>query len=183
MSLFKSQSKHPAKWIFGLVLLAYLPACKPQIKYNGAFDLSGYIKGEAARLKKQNKAVIKTVYHNGVTETKTVHIDNCEQELGLFIDADINKPTWRNNYDVTDGDSVLIYRAKDSTLKVGEILIKRNKQKIRWILIFTKTPKNYLYTTVQKLIYYPDSMYYISTRQDVSFMKRNYYKVTGVISK
>ncbi len=169
--------------MLGLALLVCLPACKPHIENNGAFDLSGYIKKEAARLKKANRPVVKTVYHNGITETKTVHIANWEQELGLFIDADINKPTWRNNYNVTDEDSLLAYRAKDSTLKVSEILINRTKQKIRWILIYTKTPKNYLYTTTQKLVYYPDSLYYISTRQDVRFMGRNYYRVTGVIGK
>jgi len=167
----------------GLAILACLAACRPQIKNNGGFDLSGYFKKEAARLQKSNRVVVKTVFHNGVTETKTVHINNWEQELNLFIDADINKPTWRSNYNVTDEDGVLRYTAKDSSVKVGEILIKRNKQKISWILIFTKTPKNYLYTTIQKLVYYPDSLYYISTRQDVKFMGRNYYRVQGVIAR
>jgi len=183
MYWFKPGAKNAASLVLGFAMLVYLSACKPHIENNGAFDLSGYFKKEAARLKKVNRPVKKTVSHNGVTETKTVHIANWEQELGLFIDADINKPTWRSNYNVTDEDSLLAYRAKDSTMKVSEILIKRDQQKIRWILIYTKTPKNYLYTTTQKLVYYPDSIYYISTRQDVRFMGRNNYRVTGVISK
>src|SRR5580700_9983482 len=112
MYWFKSGLNNVALFILGFALLACLPACKPRIKNNGAFDLSGYFKKEAARLKKLNRPVIKTVFHNGVTETKTVHISNWEQELGLFIDADINKPTWRNNYNVNDEDSVLRYTAK-----------------------------------------------------------------------
>jgi hypothetical protein len=183
MYWFRSGLNNVILFVLGFALLACLPACKPQVKNNGAFDLSGYFKTEAARLQKANRAVVKTVYHNGVTETKTVHIGNWEQELGLFIDADINKPTWKSNYDVLDEDSVVRYTAKDSSVKVREILITRNKQKIRWLLIFTKTPKNNLYTTIQKLVYYPDSLYYISTRQDVRFIGRNYYRVQGVISK
>jgi hypothetical protein len=181
MFWFKSSPKTASLLLLGIAPLVYLAGCKPQIKNNGAFDLSGFIKKDAARLKKLNRPVVKTVYHNGVTETKTVHIANWEQELGLFIDADINRPTWRNNYEVIDEDSILLYRAKDSTLKVREMIINRNKQKVRWMLIFTKTPKNYLYTTVQKLFYYPDSLYYISTRQDVRFIGRNYYRVQGII--
>src|SRR3984885_7484653 len=137
MYWFKSGPGKIVLLILGFALLAGLPACKPHIQNNGAFDLSGYMKRDAARLQKLNKPVIKTVYHNGTTETKTVHIANWEQELGLFIDADINKPTWKSNYDVIAEDSLLRYTAKDSSVKVREILITRNKQQIRWILIFT----------------------------------------------
>ena len=168
--------------MYGIVLIACLPACKPQIANNGAFDLKGYITKDAARLKKLNKPVVKTVVHNGVTETKTVHIDNWEQELGLFISADINKPTWRSNYDVTAEDSLLVYRAKDKDkdLKVRYLLINRTKQKVRWILIYTKVD-NALYKTTQKLVYYPDSLYSIEMQQHVKLMGTNVYKVQGVI--
>ncbi|HZY36250.1 MAG TPA: hypothetical protein VFE53_06355 [Mucilaginibacter sp.] len=183
MSWYKYSSKNAAGLILGFVLLVCTPACKPHIENNGAFDLSGFIKKDAARLKKLNRPVVKTVYHNGVTETKTVHIDNWEQELGLFIDADINKPTWKSSYYVTSEDSLLVYRAKETDLKVRYLLINHDKQKVKWILIYTKTPKNHLYLTTQKLVYFPDSLYSIDMRQDVRFMKTNYYSVKGVISK
>ena len=64
-----------------VLLLCILQACKPDCKgKHGAdvkyFDLKGYFKARAARLTKVNKPVLKTVMHNGVTETKKVHIDN-----------------------------------------------------------------------------------------------------------
>lgn len=162
----------------------YLSGCRPDIKNNGAFDLSGYLKKDAALLKKLNKPVTKTVYHNGTSETKTVHISDWEQELGLFIDADINKPTWRSNYDVTAEDSLLVYRAKDKDkdLKVRYLLINRSKQKVRWILIYTKT-ENMLYKTNQKLTYFPDSLYSIEIVQHVKLNGTNVYKVQGVIGR
>ena len=181
MSWYKSGSIGTCKWLAGLALLAGLHACRPQVSNNGAFDLSGFIKKDAARLKKLNRPVIKTVYQNGVSETQTVHIDNWEHELGLFIDADINKPTWRSNYRVTREDSLLVYRQKGTDQKVTELIINSVNRKIRWILIYTKTPKNDLYTTTQKLVYYPDSLYTIDIQQEVRFMKRNYYRVRGEI--
>ena len=184
MYWFKPGLNHTAILTLGFTLLACMPACKPQIKNNGAFDLSGFIKKDAARLKKLNKPVTKTVSHNGITETKIVHVDNWEQELGLFIDADINKPTWKSNYDVTAEDSLLVYRAKDKDkdLKVRYLLINRNGQKVRWILIYTKT-ENILYKTTQKLVYFPDSVYSIDMVQHVKTMGTNVYKVRGVIGK
>jgi hypothetical protein len=184
MYWFKSSHKSKVLLMLSFVLLALLPACKPHIENNGAFDLSGYIKKDAARLKKLNRPVIKTVYNNGITETKAVHIDNWEQELGLFIEADINKPTWRSNYDVTAEDSLLVYRAKnkDKDLKVRYLLINRNKQKVKWILIYTKVD-NMLYKTTQKLTYFPDSLYSIEMVQHVRLRGTNVYKVQGVISR
>lgn len=184
MYCFKSWLNCEALFILGFALLAFMPACKPRIENNGAFDLKGYITKDAGRLKKLNHAVIKTVFHNGVTETKTVHIDNWAQELGLFIDADINKPTWKSNYDVTAEDSLLVYRAKnkDKDLKVRYLLINHTKQKVKWILIYTKA-ENMLYKTTQKLTYYPDSLYSIEMVQHVRSMGTNVYKVQGLIKK
>jgi len=187
--------KHPGA--IGLVCVFALPvlfsACKPEIKNNGAFNLKEYFAGEIAILKKQNLHVFKTVTHdaitktkavnhNAVTESKTVHIADWAQELSLFTDADINKPAWKNSYKVIDEGGLLIYRAKEKDLKVRELIIKRDKQKVDYILIYNKTD-NLLYTTTQKLTYFPDSLYQIETMQHVKLMGSNFYRITGVIKK
>jgi hypothetical protein len=166
--------------IGGFALLMVLPACKPEISNNGAFDLRGLLTKDAAKLNKLNPAVIKTVTHNGVAETKTVHISDWAQELGLFIDADINKPSWKSNYKVNDEDSLLVYHAKDPDQKVQLLIIKRSKQKIRWILIYIRT-KNKLYYSAQKLSYFPDSLYRIDMEQRVRVIGTNNYTIQGII--
>jgi hypothetical protein len=176
----KLRLKTAVTLVSGFALLTALPACKPEISNNGAFDLRGLLTKDAAKLNKLNPAVIKTVTHNGVSETKTVHIPDWAQELSLFIDADINKPSWKSNYKVNDEDSLLVYHAKDPDQKVQELIIKRNKQKVSWILIYTRT-KNKLYYSAQRLTYFPDSLYRIDMSQRVRVIGTNNYNIQGII--
>lgn len=171
----------------GIMFAACLPSCKPDIKETGAalkyFDINGYFTKDIARLNKLNKPVLKTVTHNTVSESKTVHINNWELELSLFKDDDINRPAWKNSYTVIDEDSMLIYRAKYPDLKMREMLIKKDKGKIKWILIYNKTPKNILYQTTEKLSYFPDSLYVIDKIQRVRLMGSNFYEIKGAIGR
>jgi hypothetical protein len=159
-------------------------ACKPDVKEAGTnlkyFDIKGYFTADTARLNKLGKLVIKTVTHNGVTETKKVKIDNWGQELDMFTGADINRPAWKNSYTIATGDNLVLYMAKEDDLKVREIIIKKDKEKVKWIVIYTRT-KNILYQTTEKLSYFPDSLYLIEKDQHVRLMGRNRYKIRGVI--
>jgi hypothetical protein len=178
--------KSKAGLLLNVLSIMLLTACKPDVKENGAalkyFDLKGYFTREAARLNKMNKAVLKTVTHNGLAESKKVHIGNWSGELDLFIGSDINRPAWKNSYDVSNSDNILLYRAKFPELTTREIIIKKENQHVKWILIFNGT-RNILYQTIEKLTYYPDSLYAISKFQKVRFMGNNTYKVQGVISR
>jgi hypothetical protein len=169
----------------GIALLAAcLPACKPDVKESGPkyFDIKGYFIADIARLNKLNLNVGKTVSHNGVSQTKTVKIENWAQELDLFVGSDINKPAWKNSYRITASDDFLIYNATDPELKTREILIKRDKQKIKFIIIYNHT-KNILYQNSEQLTYFPDSIYLIQKAQRIRLMGSNYYKIVGVIKK
>ncbi|MDB5087177.1 MAG: hypothetical protein JWR09_1171 [Mucilaginibacter sp.] len=161
-------------------------ACKPDIKEDGTnlkyFDIKGYFTADTARLNKLDKLVIKTITHNGVTETKKVKIDNWGQELDMFTGADINRPAWKNSYTIASGDNLVLYKAKEDELKVREIIIKKDKEKVKWIVIYTRT-KNILYQTTEKISYYPDSLYLIEKDQRVRLMGRNRYKILGVIER
>ncbi|WP_295672104.1 hypothetical protein [uncultured Mucilaginibacter sp.] len=180
MFWYKTKLKTAIVLIGGIALSATLPACKPEIKNNGGFDLTGYLKKDAAKLKKLNRPVDKTVTHNGVTETKTLHIADWNSELGLFIDADINKPAFKNSYQVIDEDSLLVYKAKEKDLKVRELIIKRTGGGIRYVLIYNKV-ENLLYKTTQKLTYFPDSVYRIETVQHVKLLGTNTYFIQGIL--
>src|SRR5882757_7054826 len=100
----------------GCALLLF-SACRPDVEENGDalkyFDIKGYFTKDIARLNKLNRPVFKTVSHNGVTESKTVHIDNWGHELDLFLGADINKPAWKNSYTIVNENGILIYKAKE----------------------------------------------------------------------
>lgn len=169
-----------------IVLALYCAACRPDVKETGAslkyFDLKGYFTAEIAGLTRLNKPVAKTVTHNGVTESKTVYIRNWGSELDLFMGSDINRPAWKNSYTITCSNDFLIYRAKLPDLKMRQMVIKKEENRVKWILIFNRT-KNLLYHTTEKLSYFPDSLYLIEKDQKVRLMGNNKYKVQGVIMR
>ncbi|MDB5007254.1 MAG: hypothetical protein JWP45_1647 [Mucilaginibacter sp.] len=165
--------------LIGSILFSGM-ACRPDIKQIKYFDIKRYFNGDISRLKKLNKSVFKTVTINGVTESKKIKIDNWEQELNLFTGSDINSPAWKNSYTITDNDEFLIYKAKDPGLKMREMIIRRDKEQVKWILIFNST-KNMLYQTTEKLSYFPDSLYLIEKTQRVRLIGTNTYKIQGVI--
>jgi hypothetical protein len=174
-------------FIAGTIAVIFcVSGCKPDIKETGAapkyFDLKGFFTADAARLNKLNKPVVKTVIHNGVTQNKKVRIGDWERELDLFIGSDINRPAWKDSYTVTVSGDITIYRAKDPKLKMRQMDIKWDKDKVRWFLIFNRI-KNLLYETTEKLTYFPDSLYSIEKYQHVKLMGNNTYTVQGLISK
>ncbi len=161
----------------------FFPACKPDIKETGAtgkyFDLKAYFKADSARLSKIPQPILKTVTHNGVTESKKVKIDNWMRELSLFTESDINKPAWRDSYQTQQTDHTIIYMATDTTLKTREILInKKQNGQVKYIAIYNYT-KNLLYDTYEKLTYIPDSIYKIEKTQHVKLLGTNKYVITG----
>ena len=166
------------------MLLSALQSCNPGAVRSGTamkyFDIAGYFKADTARLMKNNPLVNKTVTYNGGIENKIVHIGNWGQELNLFIQSDINRPAWRNSYSVLNTDSLIIYKANTRDLRTTEILIKKVKGKVKYILIFNQT-KNLLYETKEKLSYFPDSVYQIEKSQSIKLMGKNLYRIKGIM--
>src|SRR5476649_2853026 len=128
----------PMTALFFFVLFFF--ACKPDIKETGGtltyFDLKGYFKADAAKLTAHNKPVLKTVVHNTITESKKISIDNWDRELSLFSNSDINKPAWKDSYAMQNTANALIYTAKDSTLETKRIIINKDGDKVKWVIIF-----------------------------------------------
>lgn len=169
--------------LLAVLFISALSACKPAIKETGSslkyFDLKGYFEREAARLDKLNKPVLKSVKHNGVTETKEVHISNWSTELSLFEGSEINRPAWKDSYSILADSALLIYKALYPELKTREILIKLAGGKVKYIMIINDS-KNVLFHTQEKLSYFPDSLYLIQKAETVRFLGVNKYDFKGL---
>ncbi len=159
-----------------------IASCRPDIKESAGtlkyFDIKGFFHADSARLSHKNPLVTKTVSHNRVVQTKKVHINNWGTELAPFIDADINKPAWRDSYALQTGKGLLIYVAKTPELKTRQIIIKQLAGKVIWIQVYNNT-KNLLYEDIELLTYFPDSLYSITKSQKVRFMGKNTYVIKG----
>jgi len=177
-----TRSKNFASFIAGFILLLAISSCKSDDsqahgdkKY---FDLKAFFSADSARLAKLNPLVTKTVQHNKTTETKKVHIPNWGTELSVFTESDINRPAWKSSYTIHQDSDFLIYKSKDPALKTTDIIVRRTGDKVKWILIFNYT-KNLLYTTEEKLSYFPDSSYTIVKKESVRLLGTNFYKIKG----
>jgi hypothetical protein len=187
MYWYKPLNKITIYLIAGFVLLLAINSCKSDshsaTDTNKFFDIKGYFKTESARLTKLNPLVDKTVVHNNTTETQKVHISNWDTELSSFAESDINKPAWKASYNVQTTDDYLIYKAKDTSLKTQRIVIKRDHNKVKWILIVNHLPKNILYENKEKLSYFPDSLYLIEKKLMVRVLGINRYKISGRLNQ
>lgn len=187
MYWYKPSNKITVYLIAGFVLLLAINSCKSDrpsaTDTNKFFDIKGFFKTESARLTKLNPLVDKTVVHNNTTETQKVHISNWDNELSSFTESDINKPAWKASYTVTVTDDLLIYKAKDPELKTQEIMIKKDHNKVKWILIVNHPKKNILYENAEKLSYFPDSLYLIQKKLMVRVLGINRYKISGSLNQ
>jgi hypothetical protein len=164
-----------------------LAACRPDVHETTGnkryFDLKKFINADSARLNKAHLLVSKTVSHNDDAEqTREINIKNWGQELGLFSASDINKPSWKDSYVISNrGDSV-IYTAKDDQLVTRRVCVKTVKGQVKKISIDNYT-KNILYQTKEHLVYFPDSLYIIDKLQQVKLIGSNRYLIKGKIIK
>ncbi len=155
-------------------------SCNPDVKVadKNYFDIKGYFGAEAKRLSQHHPYVNKHVGHNHQTEDKRLHINNWQDELGLFSLSDINKPAWRSSYRASTHGDTTIYKAAQSGLKTQLIRIVNNHGHVKSIYIENFT-SNMLYNSSEELTYFPDSLYHIHKTQHVRLLGVNDYDITG----
>jgi hypothetical protein len=143
------------------------------------FSLSDYFHGEASRLQQQYPEIRKTVSKNGESESRNVGIPDWADELALFIESDINKPAWRNSYRADSAHTSIVYVSTDSGLRTQRIEIQKNEDGTVASISITNKAENMLYSTDERLDYYPDSLYRIAKQQRVRVIGDSDYIVTG----
>jgi hypothetical protein len=171
------------KHSFAFLLLVFLAACGTKEDSKNVpgkyFDIRAYFEQEAIRLQKQNPTIEKTVSQNSQLEKRLVNIKDWKSELELFSESDINKPAWKNSYLIRKNRSSVEYISTDNNLKTRKIEIYYSeKGAVNQIAIFNKT-SNLLYTSHEKLTYYPDSLYTINKEQNVQIIGKNEFTISA----
>ena len=164
--------------IFSFFLLLFI-ACQPQAStgkigaQNTFFDLKTFFEKEIGSLE-SIKAIKKKVIIDGVVEEQERKTFNLLEELASFIDADINRPAWLDQYEV---DSIvndeqqlqaIHYKALKPTLKTKELAITFEKEEVTRINI-QRGLSNMAATSVQELIYTSGKGYSIKKEQSLVF--------------
>jgi len=144
------------------------------------FSISNYLNIEIDKLKSQNLQVLKTVELNGNYEEKKTKIENWENELSSFLQAEINKPAFMGKYQVDslidDGKLIrLIYTSETDGLKTTLLQISYKNSDVDNIIIKTQTD-NFLYRSQQSLFYSSHSGFSIEGTQKIKFLDKNNYE-------
>ena len=167
--------------IFSMALFT-LVSCGEQetsVTSNAYFNIEGFFKNEAARLQKSNAALTKTASQNQHSETVNLKIANWANELELFSESAINKPAWKDSYKVKQSKNTTTYTSTDDKLRTQKINVEKSIDgKVKHIQIFNSS-KNSLYSSLEELDYFPDSLYSIKKKQDVLFLGTNNYFISG----
>lgn len=155
-----------------------------QAAVNYYFSLKEYFAQEAERLKNEAPEIRKTVLLNNQTETKKLRVDDWNNELLTFIDADINKSAFSGKY---EADTLLnknklqriTYKAKDAKLKTRfiDIYFDIETGVANTIEVVLET-RNTLYHSTQNLRYERNKSYSIWGTQEIRFLKEDMFKVS-----
>ncbi len=168
------------QYLFGLLLIVYScnPAVNNQTEAMNYFDLKGYFSKEAARLSKDQPTLTKTVTVNNVAESREIRITDWTKELSVFSASDINRNAWKGLFKATSNGEQDRYSSDHEKVPVKELLIVKRKGTISEIRILVKNT-NMLYSSMDTLSYFPDSLYQIKKNQQIKLLPERNYTITG----
>lgn len=138
------------------------------------FDLPTFFELEQERLKIDVIALNKKIIINEKIEEKRIDSLNLNQELALFIEADINRPAWLDQYSrdsIKNEQNQLIsihYKALKENLKT-KVLSIYFKQGVVTHIKIQKVLSNIAITSSQELVYKTGQGYTIKNEQDLVF--------------
>lgn len=159
--------------------------CSPRTENKGTgiyFSLKNYFQNEIIRLQGSGTISSKSVSKDIKTENAVIHDVNWKQELQPFMDADINKPSWKGMFKtdsiILNDTLILKYQTEDDKINIRSLQIFQYRNKVTAIKI-TSEKKNSYYKAYQELNYNPDSGYTISGSQKVIMADPVNYRITA----
>lgn len=174
--------------IFSAFLVTGILSCSSKELTTGRsdiafFSLADFIKEEQESMKKEGIMLIKMLELNGKKDTIIFNQPDFENELDLFVKADINKPALSDKYRI---DSIfqhgnlfkVLYTSKDKKLYTQRLSIQYNdngKVASLDIRLFNGSP---ITVNVQHLVFRPAIGYQIMDNQYV-MGKKEVIKVVG----
>lgn len=159
-----------SKNILVLSLIFILSACQsgPKVEIDNSgitfFDLEAFFEKEIKNFPYQK--IKKTATLNGKSETKELSDFDMTKELAIFVKSNINNPSWKDKYQVSETPNQIIYEAAVDKLKIKKVVIDKNGEEVSKITILTSATQR-IFTAEKELIYEPKKGYSIKNHQDV----------------
>lgn len=163
---------------FTLFFCLFLFACRTEVATPTTsdgkvlFDLPSFFQKEIDLLQPKVTVLEKTATINGITEVQRVENFELEKELSIFSNADINKATWVDQYQVdstwqeTKQLKSVQYTALNENLKTKQLTVSYDKGVVSVIEI-QKGIDNMAIESNQILKYFPKKGYSIKNEQSM----------------
>jgi hypothetical protein len=150
------------------------------------YDWKTFLRKEINRLQNLKPTVHKSIILDGQKESKTLSEINFENELALFLDADLNKSAYENSYENLSENNLIWYSLKkDENLKVKKVLIHLDLMELPENVEIEVQEKNILFSTEKKLhMHFIEGKletYSIDGSQQLAWLTPTHYKMMGVI--
>ena len=162
---------------------------QPEMEVLPYFDLKGFIDKEINEL--GTVTVIKNSRING--EEKSVEQiytpEDWKKELAIFVEADINKPTYALSYSTEVDTKYLIHELKEGEKgRLKNMTISYGEDEVTFLKIRLKKESIFYTSTTNASLYFSANTfnidhYSIETTQKVIFMSPYNVKISGVIRK
>ncbi|MCH8330746.1 MAG: hypothetical protein IH946_05115 [Bacteroidetes bacterium] len=166
-----------------MVVLFIRCGSDPRPTMNTFFDIEVYFQEEIAKLEADRPNINKITKFNDETEQIQTKDINWKQELHAFENSHINKPAWRDKYQIDstfeNGISILTYTALDQDLKTSNIEIRFDRNQKLTQLTIINGSDNFLYNDSEILTYFPDKSYSLVAEQSIFLLGKKHFEVTG----
>lgn len=164
--------------IVAAILLFSLVSCRPEETGDDApklyYDLKGFIENQIVYLNDKKPKVSKTAVLGSKREVSETREVDWKKELELFVQADINKPSYRQSYEVIgNGPLHYEYRLKSGNdlpvayLKIDTDTVLKQPLHVEALI----RTKNKIYNSEKRVV--------LNAQKRNSLLEVNSYEVTG----
>jgi hypothetical protein len=173
------------KKILFLLVMVVAGCTSPSTNNNSLayFSIESYFNEQIKILSSDKAGLEKEIIKDGKNEKRTFLNVNWKKELKPFIEADINKPSWKRSYSIdsnsTGNEVRILYSALEPKLNVRSIEIYKTDNILSRIKIITEKQNAY-YHALQSMEYIPSKEYIISGGQKVILADTTSYLIHSV---
>lgn len=165
------------------------PEASPQAKMETLpyFDLAGYIEQQIPKVEGAKVSKISRVQNQEEKIEVVYSVQDWREELDIFFQADINRPSLAQSYDTQTKNSYLIHTLLPGEKgKVKEITVRYEKDKPTAITVkLVEENMYYTSTTIGQVYFNIETMtldhYSVESTQKIWFLKPNNMKIMGVV--
>ncbi len=155
------------------------------------FDVAGYVKSQIEMLSAQKPTVAKDARIGAQTNKQATPNINWTKELELFVQADINKPAFRNSYTIAQPDSLTYqYTLKPTeerlTVRTLTVKVDPKTRQPAQITALLKS-ENRLYESERRLLLESGAdgriqHYRVEGFQQLAYFDRNEFRVDAQVN-